>query len=91
MKINLCVCKTFNIKECAICKGSGIDDRRWYMLVNWSRSSPEGYYMYSSDLNDVLDLIMSEKGWEFYGYADSVFGIKKLADDFYKKGGWFYR
>ncbi|WP_096436545.1 hypothetical protein [Alteribacter populi] len=85
-----CICTHDNSSvDCNICNGTGIDDRKWYLLVGWSKNSYSGYWKFTSDWNEVLS--HQSEGMELYGYASDLKGISKLSNEFYKSGGWFYR
>lgn len=76
-------------ENCGICKGTGMDQRTWYMLVGWDENCYHGYSKSTSDWNQVQ--VFRVEGMELYGCAESLGGIQKLQHEFYDKGGWFYR
>jgi hypothetical protein len=89
MKCLLCYCEGVISPECRVCKGTGKDYRKWYLLVGWSQNCKTGYYKTTFNWDEVMQHI--SEGMEVYGYADSLQGINKLTKEFYAKGGWFYR
>lgn len=85
-----CICAYDQIKtNCKICNGTGIDNRKWYLLVGWSENSYTGYWKFTSDWNEVLK--HQSEGMELYGYSETREGVNQLSNEFYEKGGWFYR
>lgn len=90
IQCELCNYKKAIDQDCPCCNGTGIDERRWYLLVGWDEHCYRGYCKSTSKW-DEAQVFINEEGMELYGYAENLTGIHKLQNEFWRNGGWFYR